>query len=216
MGPLIIRRLLVSLPALIAAGAFMTARVNKAPLVLVFLGVYYLVFTIAAFTGDPAQAGWFRPPSLRNVAVTAPYMHDGSVATLEEVIDLYAAGGRGAGAFAARRRARLVMQAGHAATLAFGIGAAQGIDMPFSRQKHPFPAALPPHMRQQCGAECRQALAGFGRQSNPCFPRVFDLPCRQVGKVNFVIHNKTRQMRRELRQNRMVGGRQALARIQQQ
>jgi len=52
---------------------------------------------VAAITGDPAQAGWFRPPSLRNVAVTAPYMHDGSVATLEEVIDLYAAGGRGAG-----------------------------------------------------------------------------------------------------------------------
>jgi cytochrome c peroxidase len=52
---------------------------------------------VAAITGDPAQAGWFRPPSLRNVAVTAPYMHDGSVATLEEVVDLYAAGGRGAG-----------------------------------------------------------------------------------------------------------------------
>ena len=52
---------------------------------------------IAAITGDPAQAGRFRPPSLRNVAVTAPYMHDGSVATLKEVIDLYAAGGRGAG-----------------------------------------------------------------------------------------------------------------------
>jgi cytochrome c peroxidase len=31
---------------------------------------------------------------LRNVAVTAPYMHDGSIATLEEVIRHYAAGGR--------------------------------------------------------------------------------------------------------------------------
>ncbi len=38
--------------------------------------------------------GAFRAPSLRNVAVTGPYMHDGSVATLEEVIDIYAAGGR--------------------------------------------------------------------------------------------------------------------------
>jgi cytochrome c peroxidase len=38
--------------------------------------------------------GAFRAPSLRNVARTAPYMHDGSVATLEEVIDIYAAGGR--------------------------------------------------------------------------------------------------------------------------
>ncbi len=45
-------------------------------------------------TGDPADMGRFRPPSLRNVALTAPYMHDGSIATLDEVIDVYAAGGR--------------------------------------------------------------------------------------------------------------------------
>ncbi|WP_428717355.1 hypothetical protein [Undibacterium curvum] len=38
--------------------------------------------------------GAFRAPSLRNVAVTAPYMHDGSIATLKEVLDFYAAGGR--------------------------------------------------------------------------------------------------------------------------
>ena len=38
--------------------------------------------------------GKFRPPTLRNIAVTAPYMHDGSMATLEEVIDHYEAGGR--------------------------------------------------------------------------------------------------------------------------
>jgi cytochrome c peroxidase len=31
---------------------------------------------------------------LRNISVTAPYMHDGSIATLEGVIDHYAAGGR--------------------------------------------------------------------------------------------------------------------------
>jgi len=37
--------------------------------------------------------GAFRAPSLRNVAVTAPYMHDGSKATLEEVLDHYANGG---------------------------------------------------------------------------------------------------------------------------
>jgi cytochrome c peroxidase len=41
-----------------------------------------------------SQAGKFKTPSLRNVALTAPYMHDGSVATLEEVLDNYAAGGR--------------------------------------------------------------------------------------------------------------------------
>jgi cytochrome c peroxidase len=38
--------------------------------------------------------GKFRVPTLRNIAVTAPYMHDGSIATLPEVIDHYAAGGR--------------------------------------------------------------------------------------------------------------------------
>lgn len=38
--------------------------------------------------------GRFRAPTLRNIAVSAPYMHDGSVETLEEVLDIYAAGGR--------------------------------------------------------------------------------------------------------------------------
>ena len=36
----------------------------------------------------------FRTPTLRNVALTAPYMHDGSIATLPEVVRHYAAGGR--------------------------------------------------------------------------------------------------------------------------
>jgi cytochrome c peroxidase len=40
------------------------------------------------------DTGKFRVPSLRNIAVTAPYMHDGSLATLEEVIDHYQAGGK--------------------------------------------------------------------------------------------------------------------------
>jgi cytochrome c peroxidase len=38
--------------------------------------------------------GRYRAPTLRNIALTAPYMHDGSIATLSEVIDHYAAGGR--------------------------------------------------------------------------------------------------------------------------
>jgi cytochrome c peroxidase len=38
--------------------------------------------------------GKFRIPTLRNIAVTAPYMHDGSIATLSDVIDHYARGGR--------------------------------------------------------------------------------------------------------------------------
>ena len=44
-------------------------------------------------TGQRRDMGRFKAPSLRNVAVTAPYMHDGSLATLEDVIDHYAAGG---------------------------------------------------------------------------------------------------------------------------
>ncbi len=46
------------------------------------------------FTRDPADVGKFKAPTLRNIAVTAPYMHDGSVVTLEEAIEHYAAGGR--------------------------------------------------------------------------------------------------------------------------
>jgi cytochrome c peroxidase len=45
-------------------------------------------------TGIPSDMGRFRAPSLRNVEKTAPYMHDGSMATLEDVLDFYAAGGR--------------------------------------------------------------------------------------------------------------------------
>ena len=45
-------------------------------------------------TGDLEDAGRFRIPTLRNVAVTAPYMHDGSIAALGEVLDHSVAGGR--------------------------------------------------------------------------------------------------------------------------
>ena len=40
------------------------------------------------------DVGKFRAPTLRNIARTAPYMHDGSLATLEDVIAHYAAGGK--------------------------------------------------------------------------------------------------------------------------
>jgi cytochrome c peroxidase len=42
---------------------------------------------------DTGLGGRFRAPTLRNIAVTGPYMHDGRFATLEEVIDYYASGG---------------------------------------------------------------------------------------------------------------------------
>ncbi|HBL79043.1 cytochrome-c peroxidase [Aequorivita vladivostokensis] len=43
-------------------------------------------------TGDPNHDGLFKSPSLRNLAFTAPYMHDGRFATLDEVINHYSEG----------------------------------------------------------------------------------------------------------------------------
>lgn len=47
---------------------------------------------LGAVTGDPNDNGTFRSPSLRNLNFTAPYMHDGRFATLEEVINHYSEG----------------------------------------------------------------------------------------------------------------------------
>ncbi|CAM1359312.1 Cytochrome-c peroxidase [Tenacibaculum litoreum] len=47
---------------------------------------------LGAVTGDPNDHGKFRSPSLRNLKFTAPYMHDGRFATLEEVINHYSEG----------------------------------------------------------------------------------------------------------------------------
>ncbi|WKK80023.2 cytochrome-c peroxidase [Marivirga arenosa] len=44
---------------------------------------------LMAVTGDPKDKGRFKTPSLRNIALTAPYMHDGRFETLEEVIEHY-------------------------------------------------------------------------------------------------------------------------------
>ncbi|HLJ48002.1 MAG TPA: di-heme enzyme [Bryobacteraceae bacterium] len=46
------------------------------------------------FTRDPTDVGKYKAPTLRNIALTGPYMHDGSIATLAGVLDHYAAGGR--------------------------------------------------------------------------------------------------------------------------
>lgn len=45
-------------------------------------------------TGDPRDMGAFKAPTLRNVTLTAPYMHDGSVDDLDAVLDHYASAGR--------------------------------------------------------------------------------------------------------------------------
>lgn len=44
-------------------------------------------------TEDPADRWKIRTPSLRNVGVTPPYMHDGGLSTLDDVVDFYNAGG---------------------------------------------------------------------------------------------------------------------------
>lgn len=49
---------------------------------------------IFEYTLRPEDVGKFQPPTLRNIALTGPYMHDGSLATLEEVIAHYEAGGK--------------------------------------------------------------------------------------------------------------------------
>ncbi len=48
----------------------------------------------AAVTSIDADRGAFKTPTLREIARTAPYMHDGSLPTLEAVIDFYDQGGR--------------------------------------------------------------------------------------------------------------------------
>jgi Na+-translocating ferredoxin:NAD+ oxidoreductase RnfD subunit len=58
----------IALALLFATGIFIADRVNKMPLVLVFLGSYYILFTVTAFLGDPRQvAEVFRTPDLQAV-----------------------------------------------------------------------------------------------------------------------------------------------------
>ncbi len=47
---------------------------------------------LSEITGNPLDKGKFKTPTLRNISLTAPYMHDGRYETLEEVIDFYSEG----------------------------------------------------------------------------------------------------------------------------
>jgi cytochrome c peroxidase len=51
-------------------------------------------YGLFAVTGDVADKDRFKAPTLRNIERSAPYMHEGSLATLGDVVDFYAAGGR--------------------------------------------------------------------------------------------------------------------------
>ncbi|MFT4526192.1 MAG: cytochrome c peroxidase [Granulosicoccus sp.] len=63
---------------------------------MINVGLYenYVDTGYARITQKSSDAGKFRVSSLRNVALTAPYFHDGSVETLEEVIDHFNSGGK--------------------------------------------------------------------------------------------------------------------------
>jgi cytochrome c peroxidase len=50
---------------------------------------------LARLTSNPDDIGKFKVPTLRNIEVTAPYMHNGSLATLEEVVEHFNTGGVG-------------------------------------------------------------------------------------------------------------------------
>lgn len=49
---------------------------------------------LAGTTNNKADMGYYRVPTLRNLSFTAPYYHDGSALSIDEVIDAYARGGR--------------------------------------------------------------------------------------------------------------------------
>jgi len=80
-------------------------------------------------TLDPADRWRFRTPSLRNVALTAPYMHDGSIGTLEEVLAYYDAGGSPHPGLDARIRPLHLAPEETEALLSF-LGALTGDDLP--------------------------------------------------------------------------------------
>jgi len=52
----------------------------------------YVDLGAGAITGSTNDNGLFKVPSLRNIELTAPYMHDGRFATLEQVVDFYSTG----------------------------------------------------------------------------------------------------------------------------
>ncbi len=78
-----------------------------------------------AVTGREPDRGAFKTPGLREVARTPPYMHDGSIRTLEEVIDFYDKGGKPNPAFDPEVR-ELRLTAGEKAALAAFLKALNG------------------------------------------------------------------------------------------
>ncbi len=74
---------------------------------------------LGTVTGRLSDNGKFRSPSLRNIALTGPYMHDGRFATLSEVLDHYQSGGHGAPNEDANIQPFVLSEADKAAMIAF-------------------------------------------------------------------------------------------------
>ena len=74
-----------------------TTRVQVAPGVMLDIEPFAVAAAVddghAEISGRPADRWSYRTPSLRNVALTGPYFHDGSMASLDEVIEFYVSGG---------------------------------------------------------------------------------------------------------------------------
>jgi Na+-translocating ferredoxin:NAD+ oxidoreductase RnfD subunit len=66
---------LPAIAVLVATGVFIVIRVNKVPVVLAFLGVYFLLVTLSAFVADPAHvAALYRAPDLHSATYFAFFM----------------------------------------------------------------------------------------------------------------------------------------------
>jgi cytochrome c peroxidase len=65
------------------------------------LGINYVDLGIGAIVSQPTHYGKFKVPSLRNVAISAPYFHNGSITTLEKVVRFYNRRDLNTGEFAA-------------------------------------------------------------------------------------------------------------------
>jgi cytochrome c peroxidase len=73
----------------------------------------------AAVTGNDTDKGAWKTPTLRGVRLTAPYMHDGSLAALEDVVEFYVRGGNGNAYLAPQLRPIVLSDADKAALVAF-------------------------------------------------------------------------------------------------
>ncbi len=133
-------------------------------------------------TGNPGDRGRFRTPSLRNVALRAPYFHNGRFETLEEVVDFY---DRGGDFDAPNKDPRIVPlgldQAQKDALVAF-------LERPLTDPR--VAAELPPFDRPRLAAEsgCLPAVSGTGVAGSGGFePGVVAIEPPLLGNPSFTV-----------------------------